>query len=227
MITNETKYNQPDVDSDQDLSGAATRLAAVSPYMEPSADLRGRILQATAPQTFRMEDYRKATQETGRFYRWGFAAACLFLAAGAWYNTTLQKQLTSAVAQLTNAKTHFEIMQHQLTNRDTAIAGLINPKVDQIAIKDQDNRLTARFYVNDAAKTAVVVVPEGSLPPDRTINQITLTRDSKRATYAAVTVTAPREDFPGAVALAAPSLNVQTSDEPGPAIPTSAARLVP
>src|SRR5438045_604834 len=73
-------------ETDRALRETVSRLAAASPHMEPSADLRGRILQATAPRTFKMEEYRKATQESGRFYRWGFAAAMLFLMAAAWFN---------------------------------------------------------------------------------------------------------------------------------------------
>ncbi|MCL2647783.1 MAG: hypothetical protein FWD61_12360 [Phycisphaerales bacterium] len=198
-----TRYNQPDVDTDQDLSEAATKLAAASPYMAPPAGLRGRILQATAPQTFRMEDYRKAARETGRFYRWGFVAACAFLAAGAWYNMAIQKQLS--------------LVKH---NCDTVIADLINPRVDQVAIH-QDNKLAARAYINDANKTAVVVIPQGALPADKTINQITLTRDGQKVAYTAIVVTAPRGDFPDAVSLV-PSMNVQNlSPAPGKTVYTA------
>jgi hypothetical protein len=186
--------------TESDLRETVAKLAAASPYMAPPEALRGRILQATAPQTFRMEDYRKATHDSGRFYRWGFAAAVLFLAAGAWYNMAIQKQLTIA----NNQK---QFLQQELNGRNVAIHGLINPKVDQIAVH-QDNKLAAKAFVNDENKTAVVVVPQGAIPPDKTINKITLTRNGKTVVYDAVAVTVPRSDFPDAPALM-PTMNVQ------------------
>ena len=76
--------------TDRALRETVARLSAASPYMAPPADLRGRILQATAPATFKMEDYRKATHESGKYYRWGFYAAMFFLMAGAYYNLSVK-----------------------------------------------------------------------------------------------------------------------------------------
>src|SRR4029079_4894668 len=70
----------------RDLRETVARLGAASPYMQPPEELRARILQAHATATFRMEDYRKATRDNSRYYKWGFYAAMLFMMAGSWYN---------------------------------------------------------------------------------------------------------------------------------------------
>jgi hypothetical protein len=173
---------------DRQLRETVARLSASSPYMSPPADLRGRLLQATAPTTFRMEDYRKATRDTGRFYRWGFYAALAFLAAGAWFNLNTQSQLQTTQGQVAG-------LIHQIKVRDTALSDLINPKADQIAVL-QNNKVTGKAFVNDETKTAVVVLPEGILPAGKTVDKITMTRNGKTTTYTTVALTAPREAFP-------------------------------
>ena len=61
--------------TDRQLRETTAYLAAASPHMAPPADLRGRILLATAAKTYKLEDYRKASGEDNRFYKWGFYAA--------------------------------------------------------------------------------------------------------------------------------------------------------
>ena len=173
---------------DRQLRETVARLASASPYMKPPADLRGKLLQATAPTTFRMEDYRKVTQETGRFYRWGFYAAVAFLAAGAWFNLSTQSKLQSTQGEVAG-------LVHQIKVRDTALSDLINPKADQIAIT-QDNKVAGKAFVNSETGTAVVVLPQGILPPGKTVDKMTMTRNGKTVTYTTVALTAPREAFP-------------------------------
>ncbi len=173
---------------DRQLRETVARMAAASPYMKPPADLRGKLLQATAPTTFRMEDYRKVTRDTGRFYRWGFYAALAFLAAGAWFNLRTQNQVQSMQGEVAG-------LVQQVKVRDTALSDLINPKADQIAIT-QDNKVAGKAFVNDETRTAVVVLPQGILPPGKTIEKMTMTRNGKTMTYTTVALTAPREAFP-------------------------------
>lgn len=170
---------------DRQMKEAVARMAAASPYMEPPANLRGRILQATAPTTFKMEDYRKATSDTGRFFRWGFYAALAFLAAGAWFNIATQQSSQKQVAML----------KQQLQLRDQAIDGLVNPKADQIALKLND-KVAGKMFVNEETHTAVAVVPQGMLPAGKTFNSVTLTRDGKKETYSTIAVTADAGSFP-------------------------------
>jgi len=49
---------------------AAARLVAASPYMSPAEELRSKILAATAPASFKIEDYRKAMRDDSRVWRW-------------------------------------------------------------------------------------------------------------------------------------------------------------
>ncbi|HUO07661.1 MAG TPA: hypothetical protein VM008_05135 [Phycisphaerae bacterium] len=173
---------------DRQLRETVALLAAASPFMKPSEDLRGRILQTTAPTTFRMEDYRKSMKDSGRFYRWGFYAAMAFLAAGAWFNMITQNQLTTMQGQM-------QALGNQVKARDVAITDLISPKADQVAIM-QDNKLSGKAFVNDETHTAVVVLPQGILPPNKTIDKMTMTRNGKKVTYGVVALTTSREAFP-------------------------------
>jgi hypothetical protein len=171
---------------DRQLRETVARMGAASPYMKPSDDLRGRILQATAPTTFRMEDYRRVSKDSGRFYRWGFYAALLFLTAGAWYNVSIQNSLKQQTASA----------KQQIAERDTALASLVNPNADQITLV-QGGKVTGRAYVDDATNKAVVVLPEGMLPPGKGI-QLTLNRNGKQVAYQTVVVNASRALFPDA-----------------------------
>lgn len=171
---------------DRQLRETVARLGAVSPFMKPPADLRGSILQATAPTTFKMEDYRCAVSDSGRFYRWGFYAAMLFLMAGAWYNISLQGSLRQQTA----------MAKQQIEDRDIALGSLVNPNADQITLV-QNGKVTGKAYVDDKTNKAVVVLPEGLIPAGKGI-QLTLNRNGKQVAYQTVVVNAARGLFPGA-----------------------------
>ncbi len=181
---------------DQQLRETVARLSAVSPFMAPPADLRGRILQATAPANFKMEDYRRAMHDTGRFYRWGFYAAMLFLFAGAWYNMTLQTSLKQQTASA----------DQKIAQRDIALASLVNPNADQITLV-QNGKVTGKAYVDDATNKAVVVLPEGLIPAGKGI-QLTLNRNGKQVAYQTIVVNAAANLFPGAATKLDPAFAV-------------------
>ncbi len=148
--------------ADRELRQTVARLAAASPHLKPPAALRGRILEATAPATFNMEAYRKATRDSGRFYRWGFYAAMLFLTAGAYYNMSLQgklKQADSAVAEVT----------HQVQQRDAALRAFVNPNATEVRLVDHGSGKTyGKALVDETAHTAVVILPDSLVPPGQT-----------------------------------------------------------
>ena len=172
---------------DRQLRETVARMAAASPYMKPPADLRGKLLQATAPTTFRMEDYRKATRDTGRFYRWGFYAALAFLAAGAWFNLNTQNQLQATQGQVA-------AMRQQAGERNIALAAFLNPNANQITFKDKDSGKTVgKAIVDEKAKTAVVILANGAVPVGRAPQLTVPGKDGHAIAYNTVLITAPAE----------------------------------
>ncbi|MGN6369842.1 MAG: hypothetical protein ACTHN5_16410 [Phycisphaerae bacterium] len=172
---------------DRQLRETVARLASASPYMAPPADLRGRLLQATAPTTFRMEDYRKVTRDTGRFYRWGFYAALAFLAAGAWFNLSTQTQLQNTQGQVA-------AMQQQAKERNVALAAFLNPNANQITFKDKDSGKTVgKAIVDDKTRTAVVILANGAVPPGKSPQLSVPGKDGKEIAYNTVLITAPAD----------------------------------
>jgi hypothetical protein len=167
---------------DRDLRETVARLAAASPHLKPSADLRGKILQATAPATFKMEDYRRATAESGRFYRWGFYAAMVFLCAGAYYNLALQSKLKQ-VSQVAAAQSQ------QVQERDKALAAFVNPNATRIHLFDEKTKQRyGEAVIDDKSKTAVVILPDKMVPKDKTVN---LTPQNSSVPYSTLLVRAP------------------------------------
>lgn len=172
---------------DRQLRETVALMSAASPYMRPSADLRGRILQATAPTTFRMEDYRKAMKDTGRFYRWAFYAALAFLAAGAWFNMTTQNQLMATQGQVASLK-------QQAGERNLALAAFLNPNSNQITFKDKDSGKTVgKALVDDKNKTALVILANGAVPPGSAPQLSVPGKDGKEVAYNTVLIMAPAE----------------------------------
>lgn len=174
----EASLNTPAPAGDsRDLRETIARLAAASPYMDPPTDLRGKILQATAPYTFRIEDYKKANRDTSRFYRWGLVAATLFLMAAAWYNLNLRSSFNDyrekvAVAIQENEK-QVKSIQLAATQKDDALRALVDPNVRQIALLDRDKKSIGKLLVLDAdSKKFMVVFPQEIIPPGA---QITMT----------------------------------------------------
>jgi len=152
--------------ADQMLRETVSRLAAASPHLNPSADLRGRILQATAPTTFKMEDYRKATRDNGKFYRWGFYAAMLFLTLGAGYNMMMQSRLKQAQATQDRAEkvvNNIVALDHK---RVEAFTAFFSNDVQQITFVDTKGTVSGRAWLNEEKKQALVVLPSGMVPKE-------------------------------------------------------------
>ncbi len=183
--------------TDRALRETVARLSAASPYMAPPADLRGRILQATAPATFKMEDYRKATQETGKFYRWGFYAAMFFLMAGAYYNLSVKsalKQAKQQVASVTDkANDLLKKAKDQAIERDTALAAFVNPSSQSVRLT-MANQQFGTAIVNQETRTAVLVLPEELVAQGRPF-QFQMPHDGAMVQYQTLVLTAPARDL--------------------------------
>jgi len=186
--------------TDQMLRETVSRLAAASPHLMPSADLRGRILQATAPTTFKMEDYRKATRDNGKFYRWGFYAAMLFLTLGAGYNMMMQSKLKHteevATAKLNEAQkivNNITALDHKRVEAFTAFFG---DDVQQITFKGTNGAVQGRAWLNEEKKQALVVLPSGMIPKEGTLQ---LTQPGPNGTAVAFdTLVLKANEAPGA-----------------------------
>jgi hypothetical protein len=171
---------------DRALRDTVARMAATSPYLEPPADLRGKILQATAPTTFRMEDYRKATRDNSRLYKWGFYAAALFLMAGAWFNITMQQKNAVLNNQVAQAKGRTQVLENTL-------AAFVNPSSMPInfVTNDETHKLWARAWVNEKTHEAIVILPKELSEPGKSV-QLTLGGQQFQTT----TLTGSAEMFP-------------------------------
>jgi hypothetical protein len=166
--------------TDRDLRETVARLAAASPHMPPPPDLRGRILQATAPTTFRMEDYRKATRDDGRLHRWGFYAAALALMAGVSYTVSLHGALKKANTQVAS-------LHRQVEQKNSALVQFVNPNAQQITLVDKETgKAYGKALADEKTRQAVVILPPEMVPDGKTAR---FTRDG--VAYETVLVTAP------------------------------------
>ena len=167
----------------RDLRETVARLAAASPFMAPPEDLRGRILQATAPATFRMEDYRKVTRENTRYFKWGFYAAMLFMMAAAWYNISVSNQNTAMRAELVRADREMQAIK-------ATLATFMSPTVVQVNFVDQNDKVWARAWADDSSGRAVVIMPEAMVAAGQN-SQLVLTRNQQTTTYQTMLLSAP------------------------------------
>lgn len=142
----------------RDLRETVARLAAASPYMEPPARLRGALLLATAPASFKMSDYQRKGEPSSRLLRYGMIAAVCFLAASAWYNTTLKNRLNDQNQQLAKQSELLNTMHARLQSAGVAISSLINPETDQITLT-KDDKPVGKAFVNNKTKTAILFMP--------------------------------------------------------------------
>jgi hypothetical protein len=148
--------------ADRMLRETSARMAAASPHLKPSANLRGRILQATAPATFRMEDYRKANQEDTRYYKWGFYAAAMFLVAASLWNFSYQSALTQANGKIAALGDQNAKLTAAAQEEHDAIATLVNPQSLQIVWK-ADGKIYGRGVADLATRRAILIFPQEML----------------------------------------------------------------
>jgi hypothetical protein len=174
---------------DRNLRQTAARLAAASPHMTPSADLRGRILEATAPKTFKMEDYRKATREDPRFYKWGFYAAAAFLIMASLYNLSVRRDLDTSNARVAALQNQTQ----QLASVNNEMKGTLGTMVDPHSMYltyNENGAPFTRMIVNPAARKAVLIMPEEMVPAGAH-PQLTMDINNQKLTFNTSLITAP------------------------------------
>ena len=179
----------------RDLHETTARLASASPYMQPSEDLRGRILQATAPATFRMEDYRKAMKDNSRYYKWGFYAAMLFMMAAGWYNLSVGSHNESLQRDLASHKEQIRGLQGLNGEILATLSTFVTPDVQQITLVDADKKPWAKAWVDDTKKHAVMIMPQELVAGNS--GELIVTRDNVKVTYKTTVLAVPASQLAG------------------------------
>jgi hypothetical protein len=201
---------------DRELRETAAMLSAASPFLDPSEDLRGRVLQASAPAAFRMEDYRKANRETGRFYRWGFYAAMVCLMAGAWYNLKVNSDLNTY-------KSQFAVVQKQAEERNEALKAFVNPNLDQLTFVDH-GKVVGKALVDEKARRAFVILPPGAVPEGK-LPQLSLPQaNGQVVNYDTTLVVAPPNMFDAPTGKSIKTMLTVTDVSPDPRQPRIAGK---
>ena len=158
----------------RELKETVARLSAASPYMEPPASLRGKILQATAPASFKMEDYRKKGEGmSSAWLRWGMVAAVAFLTWSAYTNMSLQntvKQqnqvLVSADGTLKQYQVQVKELQTQVKHASVAIAALADDKVQKSVMVNEKGEKLGLLVQDPTTKEFLIVMPQTVMPPN-------------------------------------------------------------
>lgn len=181
----------------REMRETVARLAAASPHMKPSPELRARILEASAPRTYKLEDYRKVGSEDMRWYKWGFYAAAAFLILGAMYNISVSGKLETArreyAAQYADLATKANALVDANQKQQAVVSALVDPRSAQITWNDpQTNKPVFRATVNGGV--AVMIVPQELLPQGVPL-QLTLTENGKAVTLQTTVLTASAKDL--------------------------------
>lgn len=144
---------------DKQLRQTVAALSAASPHMNPSSDLRARILHATAPKTFRLEDYKKTSREENRYYKWGFYAAAMFLVMGALYNISVKSALDKTTASYNNLREQAMGLAKN-DEQKTAILNVLLNANGSLDIVDESKRPFARAILDVRNRRAIMVMPQ-------------------------------------------------------------------
>lgn len=188
LETNRAGAGEAGATLERELRETVARLSATSPHMAPPANLRGRILQATAPATFRMEDYRKATGENMRVYKWGFYAAAVFLIAAALFNISTRNQAAKTYNAYTAEVNQANALAQQVQSRNALVNLLADPRTQQVTLKDDQQNPVMRVFANPAMHQAIAIVPPGLMPEGQNV-QISWDEGNTRVAFQTATLT--------------------------------------
>ncbi len=147
---------------------AVALLAAASPYMEPPERLRTAILAATAPSTFKIEDYRRASDNrSNRYLWWGMAAAVLCLLWSGYDVMNLRKDNAQLAGQTQQQKQQLILQNQQLANVQKAVRQLTDPNIKQITLRSgTDQKVIGKLLVDSRTNEIMVVMPDAVIPPN-------------------------------------------------------------
>lgn len=178
----------------REMRETVARLAAASPHMKPSPELRARILEASAPKTYKLEDYRKVGSEDFRWYKWGFYAAAAFLITAAMYNINVvnntNARLDAAQKQYAALAKEANALEASNERGRAVVSALVDPRGTQITWNDATTHQPVMRAVVDGT-TAVMIMPQ-ELLPNGAQPQLTLKGDNGQAiTFQTTVISAP------------------------------------
>jgi hypothetical protein len=163
---------------ERELREVAARMAAASPYMEPSEDVRARIMAETSPSNYKMSDYKKANGEA-KWWRYGLIAAVLFLVAAAYWNMEIKNQLAKSEAQTAAAR-------QIINDQNKALSMIADPKTTKAALKVND-KVAGAVLLDEENQIAVVVAPTQLFPQGK-VPQFEMTVNGHKKTYRTIPV---------------------------------------
>jgi len=163
-----------------ELETVVAKMAGASPYMEPGEALRGKILQATAPQSFKYDEYRKSN-DMARWQRWGLIAAVLFLVVGASYNMMLQSAVKERDGRLGEAVARLNQQQLEISERNKVLAMAMHPDTKRRDIvQAEGTKVVGALLENQTLNTSYLVLPNTVIPPGTTAKIVYTDKNGER-----------------------------------------------
>jgi hypothetical protein len=183
------------------LRETVAKMSAASPYMEPSDALRGRILAATAPATFKMEDYRRVENGGVKWLRWGMVAAVAFLTWSAYTNTSLRREISqnrATIAELNDrgmklqnqANQDIASLRDQVINNSMAMNALTDDNVKRVSLVNEKHEKIGLLLQDPNTGRILVVMPQTVLPRNAIV-QLTIQQGDTRQQITGLAVGAP------------------------------------
>ncbi len=158
------------------LQETATKLSAAAPYMQPPESLRERVLLATAPKQFNINDYRKTMRADAEdsipwFWRWGLVAAVVALVASGYRNYALQNSVAVS-------NTRGTLQSLQMRHQAQALAMLLDPHVVQFPVRGSVGPnvspaaapLIGKFLVDPGTHRCMLVMPHAVFSPTEQVH---------------------------------------------------------
>lgn len=165
----------------RDIQETVAKMSAAAPYMEPPANLKEKILAATAPATFKIEEYRRGERSL-RFFRIGLAAAVMALMATGYVAYQQYERSNSYMRQAV-------ALQAQSSAQGQAIAKLVNNNVTKIALTNDRGETVGLLLQDKTSNDAMLVMPQEMIPPGQ-IAKVEIVQNGKRQTIMATPVAA-------------------------------------
>lgn len=163
----------------REIQETVSRMSAAAPYMQPRASLKEQILAATAPATFKIEDYRRGERSL-KFFRMGLAAAVMALVATGFIAYQQYERGNAYMRQATN-------YQQQSSAQGQAIAKLVNNNVTKIALTDAKGQTVGLLLQDKSTKDAMIVMPQDMIPPGQ-LAKVEIVQNGQRQTIMATPV---------------------------------------